>query len=130
MGLLQTFICVWPMQVPAELCAAEEKRQGVDVVDVVLAFPITEQGGAAPDEHARIFAFLPVDSFGFRYVARDRLLCRCVLPSFACGQLHDEWCSTAPFLHTQGEPFSAGHQSLHLIFGCKLAKQVPLEPVA
>ena len=40
----------------------------MDVVDVVLAFPITAEGKAAPVTDARIFAFLPVASFGFRYV--------------------------------------------------------------
>jgi hypothetical protein len=54
------------VQVPAEVAAGEEKRQGVEQVEVVLALPVAEDGSPSPDPHAQVFAFLPVRSYGFR----------------------------------------------------------------
>jgi hypothetical protein len=62
--------------VPEELSAAEEKRWGVDVVDVIMALPTSEEGNAAPDKHGKVFAFLPIDSYGFRCVLECRIKVR------------------------------------------------------
>lgn len=53
-------------QVPAGVAAGEEKRQGVEQVEVVFALPVAEDGTPSPDPHAQVFAFLPVRSYGFR----------------------------------------------------------------
>ncbi len=54
------------MQVPAEIAAGEEKRQGVTEVEVVFALPMNEDASPNPDPHAQVFAFLPVRAYGFR----------------------------------------------------------------
>lgn len=48
------------------MAAGEEKRQGVEQVEVVFALPVAEDGTPSPDPHAQVFAFLPVKSYGFR----------------------------------------------------------------
>lgn len=58
-----THACV---QVPAEVAAGEERRQGVDQVEVVFALPMHEDGSPSPDPHAQVYAFLPVRAYGFR----------------------------------------------------------------
>lgn len=45
----------------------ESKREGVTDTDLVLAFPLTEAGEAAPDTSSPIYAFLPIRDFGFPF---------------------------------------------------------------
>lgn len=56
------------LQVPDAIADNEEKRQGVQEVEVVFALHVTEEGAAAPDSNALLFAFLPVREYGFRCV--------------------------------------------------------------
>jgi len=58
--------CALYVQVPQDISTAEDKRAGVEVVEVVFALPITADGHARPDPHAQVFAFLPVKAYGFR----------------------------------------------------------------
>lgn len=52
----------------------EEKRQGVDEANVVLAFPITNDGVASADSTQNLFAFLPVRNYGFRFLIQGDFL--------------------------------------------------------
>ncbi len=45
----------------------EPKREKVERVDVVLAFPLSDDGAAAPVEGCPTYAFLPIRSFGFSF---------------------------------------------------------------
>lgn len=56
------------LQVPAEITAGEEKRQGVTEVEVVFALPMSKDATPEPDPKAQVFAFLPVRAYGFRCV--------------------------------------------------------------
>lgn len=61
--------CAAPLlykQVPAAISDAEEKRQGVEEVEVVFALPQSADGSAEPDPDAQVFAFLPCRPYGFR----------------------------------------------------------------
>jgi hypothetical protein len=58
--------CVLCLQVPPEISAGEEKRQGVEQAEVVFALPVDEHGAPSPNPHAQLFAFLPVRAYGFR----------------------------------------------------------------
>lgn len=63
--LLCLYACVW-LQVPEMVAEVEEKREGVDQVEVVFALPTGPDGSAQPDPHAQVFSFLPVKPYGFR----------------------------------------------------------------
>lgn len=55
------------LQVP-EAQKSEEKREGVEEVELVFALPMEADGTtAAPDSNAQLFAFLPVRPYGFRW---------------------------------------------------------------
>lgn len=45
----------------------EEKRPGLDASPVVLAFPVDENGEAAPQSTSQVFAFLPIRQCGFKF---------------------------------------------------------------
>ena len=49
---------------------AEQKREGVQEAEIVLAFPIDENGVAEAGDTKSVFAFLPVRDFGFRFSFR------------------------------------------------------------
>lgn len=53
----------------------EPKREKVERVDVVLAFPLSAEGAAAPVEGCPTYAFLPIREFGFSfYIQADFVL--------------------------------------------------------
>jgi hypothetical protein len=54
--------------VPATL--REEKREGVARSEVVLAFPLDDKGGADGSREREAHAYLPVRSYGFRFVVQ------------------------------------------------------------
>jgi hypothetical protein len=63
------------MQVPDHIGLSEEKREGVKEVCLTFALPMEEDRvTACPDEHAGLFAFLPVASYGFRCVKHCHML--------------------------------------------------------
>ena len=45
----------------------EEKRDGVSTVELVLAFPLTEEGRPDSSTERPVYSFLPVRSYGFRF---------------------------------------------------------------
>lgn len=45
----------------------EPKREGVLETDIVLAFPLTDTGEAAPDPTSPVYAFLPIRDFNFPF---------------------------------------------------------------
>jgi hypothetical protein len=45
----------------------EPKREEIDESDVVLAFPLTDKGEAAPDSNSPVYAFLPIRDFNFPF---------------------------------------------------------------
>ena len=45
----------------------EPKREDIDESDVVLAFPLTDEGEAAPDSNSPVYAFLPIRDFNFPF---------------------------------------------------------------
>ena len=53
------------LEVPAGI--VEEKRKEVKTVEVVLAFPMTEDGTADASAERSVFAFLPIRQYGFRF---------------------------------------------------------------
>lgn len=52
----------------------EEKRQGLDKTEVVLAFPVDCDHHAMADNNQRVFAFLPIRPFGFRFLIQGDFL--------------------------------------------------------
>lgn len=53
---------------PEHIGKSEEKREGVQEVALMFALPMEEDRvTACPDEHAGLFAFLPVAPYGFRW---------------------------------------------------------------
>jgi hypothetical protein len=54
------------LQVPAEIAAGEEKRQGVFEVEVVFALPTNKDATPSPDTYAHVLASIPIGSCGFR----------------------------------------------------------------
>jgi hypothetical protein len=52
----------------------EEKRPDTQESEVVLAFPIDEEGKANADTACQVFAFLPVRDFGFRFLIQGDFL--------------------------------------------------------
>ena len=55
--------------------AEDEKREGIDATELVLAFPLDSAGKALAQAGKEVFAFLPIRNFGFRfYVQGDFLL--------------------------------------------------------
>lgn len=58
---------------PDDIAASEKKRAGVNEVEFMFALPVDEDGSAAPDTEALLFAFLPVRSYGFRWVGARSL---------------------------------------------------------
>jgi len=46
---------------------AEPKRENVGTADLVLAFPLSEEGEAAPIVSCPTYAFLPISEFGFNF---------------------------------------------------------------
>jgi hypothetical protein len=48
--------------------SARDKRDGVTAVELVFALPLSEGGAASAEEPGQFFAFLPVRSYGFRWV--------------------------------------------------------------
>lgn len=60
---------------PEDIAQSESRHQTVKEVVLVFALPMDEAGVTArPDTHAVVFAFLPVGTYGFRWVARDGLI--------------------------------------------------------
>lgn len=47
--------------------AQDEKRPGMKSSTIVLAFPLDEAGAANPEPSSKLFAFLPVKEFGFKF---------------------------------------------------------------
>lgn len=45
----------------------EPKREGITETELVLAFPLSPKGEAAPDPASPTYAFLPIRDFGFRF---------------------------------------------------------------
>ncbi len=48
-------------------CIAEPKRENVSTTDLVLAFPLSDEGEAAPIVSCPTYAFLPIWEFGFNF---------------------------------------------------------------
>lgn len=45
----------------------DEKREGVSTVELVIAFPLTEEGTPDTSSERPIYSFLPIRSYGFRF---------------------------------------------------------------
>jgi hypothetical protein len=53
------------LAVPTDII--EEKREGVSIVEVVLAFPIADDGTADASTERPVYSFLPIRPYGFRF---------------------------------------------------------------
>lgn len=52
----------------------DEKREGIEATELVVAFPIDDAGKAAPEPSCPTFAFLPIRSFGFKFCIQGDFL--------------------------------------------------------
>ncbi len=52
----------------------EERRLGVEQTEIVLAFPINKERAAETTHGQRVFAFLPIRDYGFRFVIQADFL--------------------------------------------------------
>ncbi len=52
----------------------EGKRPGITESNIVLAFPLNADGSADSASPQKVFAFLPIDSFGFRFLVQGDFL--------------------------------------------------------
>ena len=61
-----------PLKVPPEV--KEEKREGITETEIVLAFPLTSDGSADTSKEQKIFVYLPVRSYGFKFIIQADFL--------------------------------------------------------
>lgn len=52
----------------------DEKRDGIEITELALAFPVTESGKATPEPGCPTFAFLPIRPFGFSFCVHGDFL--------------------------------------------------------
>lgn len=51
---------------PPAVVDSQERRKGVQQVELLFALPTAADGSAEPAQDGQLFAFLPVASYGFR----------------------------------------------------------------
>ncbi len=60
--IIKSEILTIPLQIK------EEKRKDITETQIILAFPLKQDGGADTSNEQNVFAFLPVRSYGFRFI--------------------------------------------------------------
>ncbi|ALV63679.1 hypothetical protein ADU37_CDS19800 [Thermococcus sp. 2319x1] len=65
-SILRWFVVKKLLTVPPEI--SEDKRKGVKETEIILAFPLKEDGSPDDSKEQHVFAFLPVRKYGFKFI--------------------------------------------------------------
>lgn len=62
------------LAVPKDIQEQEEKRKDVKETELILAFPLKEDGSADANEEQKVFAYLPTREYGFKFIIQSDFL--------------------------------------------------------